>query len=170
MFLEATRLGKPVFLNVSVIVSLNIVWSNLVLISELFEDKMKYSNVIFLGVVVLSGCSPLDRYLGFTPIDRPKTETTQLQKTKNNSAQNSSDSSSSSNSSIGRSASLTGPNTNAVSTNIASPNDNASDTDDTEVALNTNTGGPPNGTSASHVDPPVFLVPTVADEPLPETN
>lgn len=55
--------------------------------------SMKPISVFFLALMVLNGCSPLDRYLGFTPIEGPKPVFTQLQKTRAHSSQNAGNSS-----------------------------------------------------------------------------
>lgn len=129
---------------------------------------MKYSNIIFLSAIILSGCSPLDRYLGFTPIEGAKPGDTQLQKTKNHSAQNAGNSSGESKN---RASVKTASNTNAVSDSTDQSPSNNSDDEETDVTSNTYTGGIPDGTSANESTPAeVFLDDPEEPEVLPATN
>lgn len=113
---------------------------------------MKYSNIIIFSTIILSGCSPLDHYLGFTPIVGEKPVNTQLQKTESHSSQNRSDSSEKP---VSRSSAQATSNTSTNDTDTSTDNDPTDN--ETEVTSNSYTGGIPDGTAANETTVEIYL-------------
>lgn len=132
---------------------------------------MQISKSIFVLLVLVGGCSPLDRYLGLTPIETSDRHREQLARNKANTGPSSESSSSSSQS--GRRSAPTTPAATSPAT------DNTGDTggapDHTpqppdNMATNTFTGGAPYDTAALEEDAPLEVEELEPPVPTPNGN